>query len=40
MIQEALGVVAAVHDMNGDGVVNVADIQAVASAAMGRSCLN
>ncbi len=39
MIDEALGVAPAVHDMNSDGVVNVADIQKVMSAAMGQGCV-
>ena len=39
LIAEALGVVAAVDDMNRDGMVNVADIQKVVSAAVGRTCV-
>ena len=39
LINEALGVVAAVHDMNRDRVVDVADVQKVVSAAMGNGCV-
>ena len=37
-IDEALGVLAPVHDPNGDGVVNVADVQLVINAVLGRGC--
>ena len=35
IINEALGVFVAVHDLNGDGAVNVADVQKVINAALG-----
>jgi hypothetical protein len=38
MINEALGAAAAANDLNGDGVVNVADIEIVINAALGRGC--
>jgi hypothetical protein len=38
MINEALGVVSAVHDLNGDGTVNVVDLEIVVSAAVGVGC--
>lgn len=38
VINEALGVSAAVNDVNSDGVVNVVDIQNVMNAAMGLGC--
>ena len=39
MIDEALGIAAPNHDLNGDGVVNIADVQTVIQAALGRPCL-
>jgi hypothetical protein len=39
IVNEALGVAAAQHDMNRDGVVNVADVQKVADAAIGLGCI-
>ena len=38
VIEEALGVVPTVHDMNHDGVVNVADVQKVVDGAVGLAC--
>jgi len=38
MLNEVLGVFPPEHDLNGDGTVNVADMQVVARAAMGMSC--
>jgi hypothetical protein len=38
MINEALGASAPVHDLNGDGVVTVADIQMVTAAALDVAC--
>jgi hypothetical protein len=39
MISEALGNAQALHDMNQDGTVNVADIQKVLGSAAGATCL-
>lgn len=39
MINQTLGVAPPVDDMNRDGVVNVADIEKVVSAAIGRGCV-
>ena len=39
IINEALGVVPAVHDLNHDGAVNVADVQKVINAALGLGCV-
>jgi hypothetical protein len=39
MINEALGVSAPLNDLNSDGVINLADVQIVAGAAMGRGCV-
>jgi hypothetical protein len=39
MISEALGNAQALHDMNQDGAVNVADIQKVLGSAAGTTCL-
>jgi hypothetical protein len=38
MINEALGVMSATHDLNGDGMVNVVDIQIVINAALSLGC--
>ena len=38
IINEALGVIPAVHDLNHDGVVNVGDVQKVINAALGLGC--
>lgn len=38
LINEALGVIPAVHDLNVDGEVNVADIAVVINAALGLGC--
>jgi hypothetical protein len=38
LINEALGTGPATNDLNGDGVVNVVDVQIVANAALGMSC--
>jgi hypothetical protein len=38
IINEALGVIPAVHDLNSDGAVNVADVQIVINAALGLGC--
>jgi hypothetical protein len=38
MINEALGAAPAVNDLNGDGVVNVLDVQIVSNAALGLNC--
>ena len=38
IINEALGVTPAVHDLNHDGVVNVGDSQKVLNAALGLGC--
>jgi hypothetical protein len=38
IINEALGVIPAVHDLNHDGAVNVADVQKVINAALGLGC--
>jgi hypothetical protein len=38
IINQALGVTAASNDLNGDGKVNVVDLQIVTNAAMGQSC--
>jgi len=37
-INEALGVIPAVNDLNGDGVVNVIDVQIVRNAALNLGC--
>ncbi len=39
MLNQVLGASPATNDLNGDGVVNVADIQLVVAAAMGLGCL-
>jgi len=39
IMNEVLGVVSPVHDLNGDGAVNVVDIQLVVNAAVGFGCL-
>jgi hypothetical protein len=39
IINEALGVLGPNHDLNGDGVVSVADVQKVVEAAVGVGCL-
>jgi hypothetical protein len=39
IINEALGVNAAVNDLTGDGVVNVSDVQIEIDAALRLSCL-
>jgi hypothetical protein len=38
ILNEALGIAAAVHDLNQDGTVNVVDVQYVAMAALGQGC--
>jgi hypothetical protein len=38
IINEALGVAPAAHDLNGDGIVNVVDLQIVVNAVMGLGC--
>ena len=38
IINEALGVIPAVHDLNHDGVVNVVDVQKEINAALGLGC--
>jgi hypothetical protein len=37
-INEALGLMAPLNDLNGDGKVNVLDVQIVLNAAMGMGC--
>jgi hypothetical protein len=39
MIDEALGIAEPTNDLNGDGVVNIADVQKVIEAAIGVGCL-
>jgi uncharacterized repeat protein (TIGR01451 family) len=39
IVNEALGVIPANNDLNGDGVVNITDIQQVAGAVLHSSCL-
>ena len=39
IVNEVLGVASPVHDLNGDGVVNIVDIQLVVNAAIGFGCL-
>ncbi len=39
LTNEALGVLANVHDLNHDGFVNVLDVQKVINAALGQGCL-
>jgi hypothetical protein len=38
VLNEALGTAAAVNDWNGDGVVNVIDVQIGINAALGLGC--
>jgi hypothetical protein len=38
IMNEALGVTNAVDDLNGDGVVNVADVEAISNAVLGLGC--
>jgi len=38
IINEALGVIPAVHDLTNDGVVNVVDLQVVTDSALGLGC--
>jgi hypothetical protein len=38
MINEALGTILPNQDLNGDGVVNVVDVQIVMNAALGLGC--
>jgi hypothetical protein len=38
MVNEALGKISAGNDLNGDGKVNVADIQIVIAAVLGLGC--
>jgi hypothetical protein len=38
IIDEALGLIPAVHDLNQDGVVNLLDVQVVINAALGLGC--
>jgi uncharacterized repeat protein (TIGR01451 family) len=40
VVNEALGRIQAVHDLNHDGVVSVVDVQIEINAALGLSCLN
>ena len=35
---QVLGLVAAICDLNGDGIVNIGDIQVVINAILGQSC--
>jgi hypothetical protein len=39
MISEALGIIREPDDLNGDGVVNVSDVQIVMNAALGLGCM-
>jgi hypothetical protein len=39
IVNEALGAATPSHDLNGDKVVNVADVQKVIDAALGMGCL-
>jgi len=39
MINEALGVGSAIHDLTGDGSVGVADVQIAINAAYGLGCM-
>jgi hypothetical protein len=39
LINEALGVVPPVWDLNSDGSINVGDVQVVISAATGHTCV-
>jgi hypothetical protein len=38
MINEALGLAAALNDLNSDGVVNAVDVQIVIDVALGVGC--
>jgi hypothetical protein len=38
VVNQALGAAQSVSDLNGDGVLNVADVQIEISAALGLSC--
>ena len=38
IINEALGLIPAVEDLNGDGVVSVVDLQIIINAALGFGC--
>lgn len=38
VIQESLGILPAVDDLNHDGVINIADVQILANAVMGVGC--
>ena len=38
VINEALGIIPAVNDLNGDSVVNVVDVQIEINAALGLGC--
>jgi hypothetical protein len=38
-IEEALGIAPASNDLNGDGAVDLVDVQLVANAALGRGCM-
>jgi hypothetical protein len=38
IINEALGVTTPANDLNGDGTVNVVDLQIVTNAVLGQSC--
>lgn len=39
IINEALGLSPALHDVNGDGFIGIADVQLVANAVLAGSCL-
>ena len=38
-INQLLGLAQAANDLNGDGVVNIVDVQVVINAALGLGCL-
>jgi hypothetical protein len=38
-MNEALGAISPVHDLNGDRTVNLVDVQLVVNAAVGFGCL-
>jgi hypothetical protein len=40
IVNQALGIVAPTNDMNGDGVVNVIDVQTAIATAMGSACVH
>jgi hypothetical protein len=39
IIGQALGISLATNDLNGDGIVNIADVQKVIQAALNQGCL-